>query len=1219
MYMMRFVLVLFFFLQFSIGFAQSKQAYSLNISSQQTQGPIGFLGMANEPIRLIAEVRPDAFGFDKPIPGKLKIFASADSVLSMNDIVVLDSACTLPDYSYQSFPIKHSLKPGSYFLLAQFFAKDTNLFEPQSAVVKLSSELIGLSAAVKEFWFSHIKTSEYSEETKLFAEIDLALTGNTVSIGSLSSEWAIGLTKGKKTEALTSAYRTDSLHTGHTTIVLEESLFNNPDFKNFNQVSIKLTSAYFSEGYIKIPDVTFNLPIKVITDIDQLNAFRRKRDPYLTYGSFLIPQEAMDSLAVEKLYTQAEQFYTLYTKSLQAASSKEFGRALQLADSAFAFVGNHRASSLLYVESGLVSDLYSGLFKYQQALDPKQEQPELNDRLNEAQKMADLMTSGYTHLLNRILPDSLDHYNEMEKSGFFDKPELFRQQLITDFPVLWKTRSVPALEHFIRNTDYESADMIIDQVNRHTQLLKPVWQIIQADTAMIMYFTNVATTATEQNNMLDYLLARLAYYTASGLYAEGAEAVADAVLAWSCSYKFSPEKLWLNAGNFFETLGNYKSADSLYRLADRHFENKHHNTPDPIWLLQGKNQALLKAKLGNSLLRSDSLTRMLDEVRQKNFFAYSDLLNDPALAQKLAYFGNPIYKSFYLNRIEQLDLQYQSFIANEWKKDFAFLLGQEGLYRQSLIVYKNLFVLDNPKAIALRLGFSEEAQLFFAQRQRETLSRYLNVLSEFGKTASSNAYDSALNVGLQQVLFQHAFILRGNYQLLYDVSRSTDQQVANNFVLWQELRKYLNELYVKGEPDQKALIAWKKYILETEKKLIRSARDTASMKLDYIPSLDSIRARLKPGEAAIEVVRYSINHKIYYGQQVTYAALIVTKAGPLQFVPLPSAGAELEGKFYKRYRNNIILKQEDAHSYGIYWEPLVKHLGGIKTIYWAPDGVYHLINLNTLLNPVSNQHVVSEYKILTVPTIASIHTPGLINFKSATVLGNPHFGVRKKNKADTIRTSREFLTRQAIAELPGTATEVEAITKLLKKQQASVTQLTQQNASKQQLFDNSNADIVHLATHGFWLDQPSSESTYRNIYETLAGSGLILAGAQKENGENDFTLMPQGILTSAEIQDLYLFNTKLVVLSACETGLGEVVPGEGLYGLKRALMKAGAQNIITSLWKVDDEATMLFMTDFYSALAKSNNLTESFQQAMLTLKAKYPQPYYWGAFVLTQN
>ncbi|MCB0493740.1 MAG: CHAT domain-containing protein, partial [Cyclobacteriaceae bacterium] len=83
--------------------------------------------------------------------------------------------------------------------------------------------------------------------------------------------------------------------------------------------------------------------------------------------------------------------------------------------------------------------------------------------------------------------------------------------------------------------------------------------------------------------------------------------------------------------------------------------------------------------------------------------------------------------------------------------------------------------------------------------------------------------------------------------------------------------------------------------------------------------------------------------------------------------------------------------------------------------------------------------------------------------------------------------------------------------------------------------------------------------------------------------------------------------------------LGEVVPGEGLFGLKRALQKSGVQSLVTSLWKVDDEATMQFMTLFYNQLMETQSLSGSFDSAMRTLKENYPDPYYWGAFVLTNN
>jgi CHAT domain-containing protein len=180
---------------------------------------------------------------------------------------------------------------------------------------------------------------------------------------------------------------------------------------------------------------------------------------------------------------------------------------------------------------------------------------------------------------------------------------------------------------------------------------------------------------------------------------------------------------------------------------------------------------------------------------------------------------------------------------------------------------------------------------------------------------------------------------------------------------------------------------------------------------------------------------------------------------------------------------------------------------------------------------------------------------------------------------------------------------------------------------------NPSPRYVHVATHGFFFPDP--EKNYDNMSMTMGNeqfivfkmsdnplnrAGLLFSGANTvwTGGERPEGL-DDGILTAYEASNLNLWNTELVVLSACETGLGEIKGSEGVFGLQRAFMAAGANYIIMSLWKVPDKETSEFMTKFYEGLFAGQTIPEAFNTTREYMKNKYRnEPYKWAAFVLVR-
>jgi len=225
--------------------------------------------------------------------------------------------------------------------------------------------------------------------------------------------------------------------------------------------------------------------------------------------------------------------------------------------------------------------------------------------------------------------------------------------------------------------------------------------------------------------------------------------------------------------------------------------------------------------------------------------------------------------------------------------------------------------------------------------------------------------------------------------------------------------------------------------------------------------------------------------------------------------------------------------------------------------------------------------------------------------------------------------SHEFRDGMKLSRLPATKVEIDSIATLLRKQDWHVEEYTDAAATEASILHVSGPRILHVATHAFFLpDQiagvlrPSLEVP-PGFEDPMLRSGLFFAGANGAlQGGKASSDLDDGILTAYEASSLNLQGTRLVVLSACDTGLGKIENGEGVFGLRRAFQEAGAQAVLMSLWAVPDRETQELMTLFYTKwLAgedKQQALHDAQQELRETVKIRYGEdkPFYWGGFVL---
>jgi CHAT domain-containing protein len=349
---------------------------------------------------------------------------------------------------------------------------------------------------------------------------------------------------------------------------------------------------------------------------------------------------------------------------------------------------------------------------------------------------------------------------------------------------------------------------------------------------------------------------------------------------------------------------------------------------------------------------------------------------------------------------------------------------------------------------------------------------------------------------------------------------------------------------------------------------------------------------------------------------VYYAALILTRdTKEKPELVLFKDGNNLETRFFFYYKNALKYNVEDNLSFHFFWAPLENSLVGKTRIFFSADGVYHKINVNTLRDPASRKFLLEKFDIvylLNPIQFLENKTPVNNMKRDAVLMGDPVFDVDLTSPRERTVTFNHFIG------LPGTQEELMAINKVLMAHSWKTNLLLKGAATESNLKSLRSPSILHVASHGFFSDEVVSlnAEAKKNF---LFHSGIVLTGANKSISSGSTSFENDGIVTAFEVMNLDLSGTELVVLSACETGLGKIENGEGVFGLQRSFMQAGASNVLISLWKVDDDATRDLMIRFYEYLAQGNSLNDSLKKAQSDQARILSNPSLWGGFVLVGN
>jgi CHAT domain-containing protein len=708
---------------------------------------------------------------------------------------------------------------------------------------------------------------------------------------------------------------------------------------------------------------------------------------------------------------------------------------------------------------------------------------------------------------------------------------------------------------------------------------------------------------------------------------------------------------------FYESIADYKkgisAAEEAYNIFDKALGTSNCYTVDLLLL-----RASIRIKSGNATNKDiSSLYKLAIENAIKLYSERSDRYNNAIIAYADYLIDKKGYaeaKSLLEKSLEYLkidnsqSLSYIKLLYTRSKLHYAqkqYALAEKDLVL-AISLLRNIFSEKHPlynqsKGKLARVYYMEEKPAKAIEVMEEIMPNYLTFIEELFPNLSfrqkanywnnlkeefdfynfivlsqyKNSKPTEIGKVYNNLISTKAILLSSDKKIRESIIASNDSTLLAIYDDWNALKEELGSVYGIAKAQQSELginISELENKIENLEKILslKSAdftKNSAGQKVKW----NQIKATLKADESVIEITRIRyFNHT--FSDSAFYAALILSGNQDYpQYVHIPNAN-ELETRYYKYHRNTLMLNLPDEYAYTKYWSKIAEATSTSNYLYFSPDGIYYQLNPETFSTP-SGRYIIEEQRI------------SFLSNSKDLVTGKSENKSKKPQKQDSPSyflggNPSYYSTGNSgyVAQLPGAEKEIWAINQLLKNNNLNNTTLTGALLTEDTVKNLSGYKVVHFATHGFFKES-NYNNDYASITSPLLNSGLLLykGGDLLDNQENINS--QDGILTAYEAASLNLKNTDLVVLSACETGRGEIVEGEGVYGLQRSFLLAGSNAVIMSLFKVDDDITRKFMFYFYEDYISSMDKRTAFTNAKMRIKKEFPNPLYWGSFLLIEG